>query len=151
MTTRHTHKQHNQRSHRPTFISARVQKNYEEILPMIRNFETNYGMDTNDISNYDKTKNDKTHSYGKFNHSILSRVSRESPPKDTTLNLKKRTAIDDHVSKNISMLLESLLQSYENSQIPTHGQGTYNFSRENLIFNKIIKYQAFPLSSKQTS
>jgi hypothetical protein len=27
------------------------------------------------------------------------------------------------VSKNISMVLENLLKSYENSQLPTHGEG----------------------------
>jgi hypothetical protein len=36
---------------------------------------------------------------------------------------RTRTAIDDVVSKNISMVLENLLKSYENSQLPTHGQG----------------------------
>lgn len=94
---------------------------------MIRHFETNYGMDPADMAKYYTTndKSDVTHPYGKLNHSILSRVSRESPKQQKTasLNVKKRTAIDDHVSKNISMLLETLLQSYENSQIPTHGQG----------------------------
>lgn len=95
---------------------------------MIRHFETNYGLDSGDMSKYytPNDKSDATHAYGKLNHSVLSRVSRESPSqkqKSGSLNVKKRTAIDDHVSKNISMLLESLLQSYENSQIPTHGQG----------------------------
>lgn len=31
------------------------------------------------------------------------------------------------VSKNISMVLENLLMSYENSQLPTHGQGLIGF------------------------
>lgn len=49
----------------------------------------------------------------------LNRVSRALP----FINVQKRTAQDDHVSKNISMLLEHLLKNYESSQIPTHGQG----------------------------
>jgi hypothetical protein len=36
---------------------------------------------------------------------------------------RTRTAMNDVVSKNISMVLENLLKSYENSQLPTHGQG----------------------------
>lgn len=31
------------------------------------------------------------------------------------------------ISKNISMVLENLLMSYENSQLPTHGQGLISF------------------------
>lgn len=111
---------------------------------MIRHFETNYGMNPADMTKY-YTTNDKsdvtTHSYGdKLNHSILSRVSRESPQqlkKASSLNVKKRTAIDDHVSKNISMLLESLLQSYENSQIPTHGQGVPTVVQTNILIRSM--------------
>lgn len=37
--------------------------------------------------------------------------------------VKKRSAADDKLSKNITLILENLLKSYENSQMPTHGQG----------------------------
>lgn len=40
--------------------------------------------------------------------------------------INKRTSDDRKtVSRNISMVLENLLQSYENSQLPTHGQGEF--------------------------
>lgn len=35
----------------------------------------------------------------------------------------KRSPLNNIVSKNITMLLENLLKNYENSQLPTHGQG----------------------------
>lgn len=105
---------------------------------MIRHFETNYGLDPDDMAKYYTPNDKKDVTHGKMNHSVLSRVSRESPSqkqKSASLNVKKRTAIDDHVSKNISMLLESLLQSYENSQIPTHGQGNLFLYFAFKIFN----------------
>lgn len=40
--------------------------------------------------------------------------------------VKKRSAVDDKLSKNITMILENLLKSYENSQMPTHGQGEFD-------------------------
>jgi hypothetical protein len=51
---------------------------------------------------------------------IKSRNPRSSP----TLGNNKRTTDDRKtISKNISMVLENLLQSYENSQLPTHNTG----------------------------
>lgn len=38
-------------------------------------------------------------------------------------SIQKRTPADDVLSKNISFLLENLLKRYENSHLPTHGQG----------------------------
>lgn len=38
-------------------------------------------------------------------------------------SIQKRTPADDLLSKNISMVLEELLMRYENSHLPTHGQG----------------------------
>lgn len=38
-------------------------------------------------------------------------------------SMRKRTASTDMLSRNISILLENLLKSYEQSQLPTHGQG----------------------------
>lgn len=42
-------------------------------------------------------------------------------------SIQKRTPADDLLilSKNISMVLEELLMRYENSHLPTHGQGWY--------------------------
>lgn len=37
--------------------------------------------------------------------------------------MRKRTASADMLSRNISIILENLLKSYEQSQLPTHGQG----------------------------
>lgn len=34
-----------------------------------------------------------------------------------------KRSINDAVSKNITLVLENLLKNYENSQLPTHGQG----------------------------
>lgn len=40
-------------------------------------------------------------------------------------NIRSSTLSDrKQVSHNISMVLENLLMSYENSQLPTHGQGS---------------------------
>lgn len=41
----------------------------------------------------------------------------------TATNMRKRTASADMLSRNISIILENLLKSYEQSQLPTHGQG----------------------------
>lgn len=41
---------------------------------------------------------------------------------------QKRTPADDILSKNISMVLEELLLRYENSHLPTHGQGGYSLA-----------------------
>lgn len=42
-------------------------------------------------------------------------------------SIRKRTPADDVLSKNISFLLENLLKRYENSHLPTHGQGEITF------------------------
>lgn len=52
----------------------------------------------------------------------------ERKARSVTASVNKRTANKaaadrKMVSKNISMVLENLLKSYENSQLPTHGQG----------------------------
>lgn len=44
---------------------------------------------------------------------------------EKTRNIWSSTLSDrKSVSRNISMVLENLLMSYENSQLPTHGQGS---------------------------
>lgn len=47
----------------------------------------------------------------------LSRDDKSRKIRSSTLSDRKQ------VSRNISMVLENLLMSYENSQLPTHGQG----------------------------
>lgn len=46
------------------------------------------------------------------------------------------------VSRNISMVLENLLMSYENSQLPTHAEGSLLLSNDNFI-DFHIKFQRF--------
>lgn len=41
--------------------------------------------------------------------------------------IQKRAPVHDMLSKNISFLLENLLKRYENSHLPTHGQGIIFF------------------------
>uniref|UniRef100_A0A1B0DRB5 Gamma-aminobutyric acid receptor alpha-like n=1 Tax=Phlebotomus papatasi TaxID=29031 RepID=A0A1B0DRB5_PHLPP len=48
---------------------------------------------------------------------------------------KKRTSVD--VSKNISMVLENLLKSYSNSQLPTHGQGVPTVVKTNILIRSM--------------
>lgn len=44
---------------------------------------------------------------------------------DKSRKIRSSTLSDrKQVSRNISMVLENLLMSYENSQLPTHGQGS---------------------------
>lgn len=50
-----------------------------------------------------------------LNHTAMNRIIRASK--------QKRKPLDDYLSKNISFLLENLLKRYENSHLPTHGQG----------------------------
>lgn len=46
-------------------------------------------------------------------------------------SIQKRAQAADWLSKNISMVLEQLLMHYENSYLPTHGQGESRFSIPN--------------------
>lgn len=62
--------------------------------------------------------------FGKSNSESKSKINLNwSHPVMEKSSIKKRTAIDDIVSKNISLVLENLLKSYENSQLPTHNEG----------------------------
>lgn len=62
------------------------------------------------IYSHIKSANDDAY---EMNRSDSSRKARSSPLSDRK-----------QVSRNISMVLENLLMSYENSQLPTHGQGS---------------------------
>ena len=53
---------------------------------------------------------------------------------------KHRTAVDDAVSKNISIILENLLKSYENSQLPTHGLGIKDLLNKKKLIKIIYSY-----------
>lgn len=70
------------------------------------------------------------HSSDKSDERTTSRKIRSSASKISDYDRKQ-------VSKNISMVLENLLMSYENSQLPTHGQGLIGFffvSQRYLVF-----------------
>lgn len=56
-----------------------------------------------------------------INYSTISNDTQSNRRRSRSA-MDKRTT-DDFVSKNISLLLENLLKSYENSQLPTHGEG----------------------------
>ncbi|XP_041764767.1 gamma-aminobutyric acid receptor subunit alpha-6 [Anopheles merus] len=50
---------------------------------------------------------------------------------------KRRSAVDDMLSKNITIILENLLKRYENSQIPTHGQGVPTLVQTNILIRSM--------------
>lgn len=70
-------------------------------------------------------------------------IKSRKPRSSSSLSLGSKRTPDDRktVSKNISMVLENLLMSYENSQLPTHGQGIFLFY---LLF-VIIQFTYFPI------
>ncbi|XP_014091443.2 gamma-aminobutyric acid receptor subunit alpha-2 [Bactrocera oleae] len=55
----------------------------------------------------------------------------------TATNMRKRTASADMLSRNISIILENLLKSYEQSQLPTHGQGIPTVVRTNILIRSM--------------
>lgn len=55
---------------------------------------------------------DKRHAWINLTQSIKDKFTKQ-----------KRAPVHDMLSKNISFLLENLLKRYENSHLPTHGQG----------------------------
>uniref|UniRef100_A0A182FK43 Uncharacterized protein n=3 Tax=Anopheles albimanus TaxID=7167 RepID=A0A182FK43_ANOAL len=50
---------------------------------------------------------------------------------------KRRSAVDDVLSKNITLILENLLKRYENSQMPTHGQGVPTVVQTNILIRSM--------------
>ncbi|KAJ6638698.1 Gamma-aminobutyric acid receptor subunit alpha-6 [Pseudolycoriella hygida] len=52
-------------------------------------------------------------------------------------SIMKRTPADDVLSKNISFLLENLLKRYENSHLPTHGQGIPTIVKTNILIRSM--------------
>uniref|UniRef100_A0A182IXG1 Uncharacterized protein n=2 Tax=Anopheles atroparvus TaxID=41427 RepID=A0A182IXG1_ANOAO len=56
---------------------------------------------------------------------------------DKTGRIKRRSAVDDMLSKNITIILENLLKRYENSQIPTHGQGVPTVVQTNILIRSM--------------
>lgn len=76
------------------------------------------------------------------NHNVsYADASRQAPIKDRSSYYgRKNIPVDDVLSKNISFLLENLLKRYENSHLPTHGQGMFEFKYirfSESIFNRI--------------
>jgi hypothetical protein len=55
---------------------------------------------------------------GHYDKGQRSRQARSSSSKDVSPSERKQ------ISRNISLVLENLLMSYENSQLPTHGEGS---------------------------
>uniref|UniRef100_A0A1A9VSX5 Neurotransmitter-gated ion-channel ligand-binding domain-containing protein n=1 Tax=Glossina austeni TaxID=7395 RepID=A0A1A9VSX5_GLOAU len=51
--------------------------------------------------------------------------------------MHKRTASSEMLSRNISIILENLLKSYEQSQLPTHGQGVPTVVRTNILIRSM--------------
>ncbi|XP_037938747.1 gamma-aminobutyric acid receptor alpha-like [Teleopsis dalmanni] len=51
--------------------------------------------------------------------------------------MRKRTTSTDMLSRNISIILENLLKSYEQSQLPTHGQGIPTVVRTNILIRSM--------------
>lgn len=51
--------------------------------------------------------------------------------------MQKRVPADDVLSKNISFLLENLLKRYENSHLPTHGQGVPTVVKTNMLIRSM--------------
>ncbi|XP_021694939.1 gamma-aminobutyric acid receptor subunit alpha-6 [Aedes aegypti] len=51
--------------------------------------------------------------------------------------VRKRSAADDMLSKNITLILENLLKSYENSQMPTHGQNIPTIVKTNILIRSM--------------
>ncbi|XP_055618950.1 gamma-aminobutyric acid receptor subunit alpha-6 [Toxorhynchites rutilus septentrionalis] len=51
--------------------------------------------------------------------------------------VRKRSAADDMLSKNITQILENLLKSYENSQMPTHGQDVPTIVKTNILIRSM--------------
>ncbi|XP_015514821.1 gamma-aminobutyric acid receptor subunit alpha-1 isoform X1 [Neodiprion lecontei] len=48
-----------------------------------------------------------------------------------------RSAVNDMVSKNITMVLENLLKNYENNQLPTHGKGMPTVVKTNILIRSM--------------
>jgi hypothetical protein len=45
----------------------------------------------------------------------------------------QQARVDPALSRNISQLLENLLQNYESSHLPTHGQGTQSRAENGIL------------------
>ncbi|XP_055844914.1 gamma-aminobutyric acid receptor subunit alpha-2 [Episyrphus balteatus] len=63
--------------------------------------------------------------------------SHSSTSSNGTTLMRKRGASNDYLSKNISIILENLLKSYEQSQLPTHGKGVPTIVRTNILIRSM--------------
>ncbi|XP_053678580.1 gamma-aminobutyric acid receptor subunit alpha-6 [Anopheles nili] len=61
----------------------------------------------------------------------------QQPQQQKTDRFKRRSAVDDMLSKNITIILENLLKRYENSQMPTHGQGIPTLVQTNILIRSM--------------
>lgn len=64
-------------------------------------------------------------------------VTSSSSSNSNSKSRKYRTALDDAVSRNISILLENLLKRYENSQLPTHGKNVPTVVQTNILIRSM--------------
>uniref|UniRef100_A0A182M2G4 Uncharacterized protein n=1 Tax=Anopheles culicifacies TaxID=139723 RepID=A0A182M2G4_9DIPT len=64
-------------------------------------------------------------------------ASNDGPEREKSERYKRRSAVDDMLSKNITIILENLLKRYENSQIPTHGQGVPTLVETNILIRSM--------------
>ncbi|XP_076390423.1 gamma-aminobutyric acid receptor subunit alpha-6 isoform X2 [Megachile rotundata] len=71
--------------------------------------------------------------YEKRNHAL----DVISPSAKTSKAMATRGAVNDVVSKNITMVLENLLMNYENNQLPTHGKGTPTVVKTNILIRSM--------------
>uniref|UniRef100_A0A182QI39 Neurotransmitter-gated ion-channel ligand-binding domain-containing protein n=1 Tax=Anopheles farauti TaxID=69004 RepID=A0A182QI39_9DIPT len=69
--------------------------------------------------------------------SVRSFNGTEEAPEAHSDRFKRRSAVDDMLSKNITIILENLLKRYENSQIPTHGQGVPTLVQTNILIRSM--------------
>ena len=71
----------------------------------------------------------ETHDYWDTSDMLLSNYINGSYDEIGAYTLKQnaKRSINDAVSKNITSVLENLLKNYENSQLPTHGKGTFEW------------------------
>ncbi|XP_049286866.1 gamma-aminobutyric acid receptor subunit alpha-6 [Anopheles funestus] len=63
--------------------------------------------------------------------------SDDVPERQKSDRFKRRSAVDDMLSKNITIILENLLKRYENSQMPTHGQGVPTLVETNILIRSM--------------
>ncbi|XP_001237369.3 gamma-aminobutyric acid receptor subunit alpha-6 isoform X2 [Anopheles gambiae] len=87
------------------------------------------------------TRNEREHPVAShvYHRQARSFNSTEEEPgeREKSDRFKRRSAVDDMLSKNITIILENLLKRYENSQMPTHGQGVPTLVQTNILIRSM--------------